>query len=209
MIKLLIDSQWEGFLTLKAAIVLAHQASVWCIGLAWKVRGFCKMLLRLLHESQPFFSFAIFRLLLTSLCLIFVGQTSLSCSKYHSKWWSHLASTGKRHMCLGFVLFELSLQFKTPEKCLYSWIECFWIVSVCRFGRIGRLVCRASLERSEVQIVAVNDPFLDADYMVKFVQYLAWLLTYCLNFNITSLALICKAFITFFWGSFLCKYAKI
>lgn len=33
------------------------------------------------------------------------------------------------------------------------------------FGRIGRLVCRASLERSEVQIVAVNDPFLDAEYM--------------------------------------------
>lgn len=33
------------------------------------------------------------------------------------------------------------------------------------FGRIGRLVCRASMERSDVQIVAVNDPFLDADYM--------------------------------------------
>jgi len=33
------------------------------------------------------------------------------------------------------------------------------------FGRIGRLVCRASLEREDAQVVAVNDPFLEASYM--------------------------------------------
>eukprot|EP01059_Diplonema_ambulator_P031883 TRINITY_DN5_c0_g2_i1.p1 TRINITY_DN5_c0_g2~~TRINITY_DN5_c0_g2_i1.p1 ORF type:complete len:335 (+),score=138.42 TRINITY_DN5_c0_g2_i1:54-1058(+) len=34
------------------------------------------------------------------------------------------------------------------------------------FGRIGRLVLRAALEHPEVQVVALNDPFIDAEYMV-------------------------------------------
>jgi hypothetical protein len=33
------------------------------------------------------------------------------------------------------------------------------------FGRIGRLVMRATLERDDVQVVAINDPFIDASYM--------------------------------------------
>ena len=37
---------------------------------------------------------------------------------------------------------------------------------LCRFGRIGRLVMRASLEHPEVTVVGVNDPFIDLDYMV-------------------------------------------
>lgn len=36
----------------------------------------------------------------------------------------------------------------------------------CRFGRIGRLVMRAAIQKGNVQVVAVNDPFLDVDYMV-------------------------------------------
>ena len=36
-----------------------------------------------------------------------------------------------------------------------------------RFGRIGRLVMRAALERGGVEVVGVNDPFLDVDYMVR------------------------------------------
>lgn len=35
------------------------------------------------------------------------------------------------------------------------------------FGRIGRLVMRAALERGGVEVVGVNDPFLDVDYMVR------------------------------------------
>lgn len=35
-----------------------------------------------------------------------------------------------------------------------------------RFGRIGRLVFRASLEKPECKVVAINDPFIDVDYMV-------------------------------------------
>ena len=37
----------------------------------------------------------------------------------------------------------------------------------CRFGRIGRLVLRAAL-KSGVSVVAVNDPFIDLQYMVCF-----------------------------------------
>ena len=37
-----------------------------------------------------------------------------------------------------------------------------------RFGRIGRLVLRASLEKSNCRVVAINDPFVEVDYMVIF-----------------------------------------
>jgi glyceraldehyde 3-phosphate dehydrogenase len=39
------------------------------------------------------------------------------------------------------------------------------------FGRIGRLVCRAALDNPEVQVKAINDPFMDLDYMVYMLQY--------------------------------------
>ena len=35
------------------------------------------------------------------------------------------------------------------------------------FGRIGRLVARVALQRNDVELVAVNDPFITNDYMVK------------------------------------------
>jgi len=43
-------------------------------------------------------------------------------------------------------------------------------VGINGFGRIGRLVLRASLERG-ANVVAVNDPFLDLDYMVYLFKY--------------------------------------
>jgi glyceraldehyde 3-phosphate dehydrogenase len=39
------------------------------------------------------------------------------------------------------------------------------------FGRIGRLVFRSTLSRDDVQVVAVNDPFIDLDYMVYMLKY--------------------------------------
>ncbi|KAM4641268.1 glyceraldehyde-3-phosphate dehydrogenase-like [Discoglossus pictus] len=39
------------------------------------------------------------------------------------------------------------------------------------FGRIGRLVTRAALESSKIKIVAINDPFIDLDYMVYMFKY--------------------------------------
>ncbi len=34
------------------------------------------------------------------------------------------------------------------------------------FGRIGRLVARVISDRDDIELVAVNDPFISAEYMV-------------------------------------------
>lgn len=39
-------------------------------------------------------------------------------------------------------------------------------LSPCRFGRIGRLVLRACLQKG-IKVVAINDPFIDLQYMVR------------------------------------------
>ncbi|MCL2666062.1 MAG: type I glyceraldehyde-3-phosphate dehydrogenase [Defluviitaleaceae bacterium] len=44
-------------------------------------------------------------------------------------------------------------------------------VGINGFGRIGRLVFRASLSQENVRVVAVNDPFIDLDYMVYMLKY--------------------------------------
>jgi len=38
-------------------------------------------------------------------------------------------------------------------------------IGINGFGRIGRMVLRASLARPEIQVVAVNDPFISPEYM--------------------------------------------
>ena len=44
-------------------------------------------------------------------------------------------------------------------------------VGINGFGRIGRLVFRSALERDDIEVVGLNDPFLDADYMAYLVNY--------------------------------------
>lgn len=44
-------------------------------------------------------------------------------------------------------------------------------VGINGFGRIGRLVCRAAFEHPEIEVVAVNDPFIDLKYMVYMFKY--------------------------------------
>lgn len=41
------------------------------------------------------------------------------------------------------------------------------ILLLFRFGRIGRLVTRAAAAGGKVEVVAINDPFIDLDYMVR------------------------------------------
>eukprot|EP01006_Ploeotia_vitrea_P063129 TRINITY_DN8498_c0_g1_i1.p1 TRINITY_DN8498_c0_g1~~TRINITY_DN8498_c0_g1_i1.p1 ORF type:complete len:404 (-),score=34.05 TRINITY_DN8498_c0_g1_i1:105-1316(-) len=63
------------------------------------------------------------------------------------------------------------------DPCAYlsSWVDNHK-PKVCRvgingFGRIGRLVVRAAAQHEEVQVVAVNDPFLDPEYMAYMFKY--------------------------------------
>ena len=44
-------------------------------------------------------------------------------------------------------------------------------VGINGFGRIGRLVFRAAVANPEIQVVGINDPFIDLDYMVYMVRY--------------------------------------
>ena len=44
-------------------------------------------------------------------------------------------------------------------------------VGINGFGRIGRLVFRAALEKEGVDVVAVNDPFIDINYMKYMLTY--------------------------------------
>ena len=44
-------------------------------------------------------------------------------------------------------------------------------IGINGFGRIGKLTFQAALAKDEVEIVAINDPFISADYMVYMVKY--------------------------------------
>jgi glyceraldehyde 3-phosphate dehydrogenase len=44
-------------------------------------------------------------------------------------------------------------------------------IGINGFGRIGRLVARAASQNPDVELVAVNDPFMDVDYMVYLFRY--------------------------------------
>ncbi len=44
-------------------------------------------------------------------------------------------------------------------------------VGINGFGRIGRLVFRASVDNPEVDVVGINDPFIDLEYMVYMLTY--------------------------------------
>ena len=45
-------------------------------------------------------------------------------------------------------------------------------IGINGFGRIGRLVFRAAIAQPDkFEIVAINDPFLDAEYMAYMVKY--------------------------------------
>jgi len=44
-------------------------------------------------------------------------------------------------------------------------------IGINGFGRIGRLVLRVALSREDIQVVAINDPFIDAKYMAYMFKY--------------------------------------
>ncbi|PQM40134.1 glyceraldehyde-3-phosphate dehydrogenase GAPC2 cytosolic isoform X2 [Prunus yedoensis var. nudiflora] len=44
-------------------------------------------------------------------------------------------------------------------------------IGINGFGRIGRLVARVALQRDDVELVAVNDPFINIEYMSYMFKY--------------------------------------
>ena len=44
-------------------------------------------------------------------------------------------------------------------------------IGINGFGRIGRLVFRATVDNPNVQVVGINDPFIDPDYMAYMLRY--------------------------------------
>ncbi|KAI3956243.1 hypothetical protein MKW92_008365 [Papaver armeniacum] len=44
-------------------------------------------------------------------------------------------------------------------------------IGINGFGRIGRLVARVALQRDDVELVAINDPFITTDYMAYMFKY--------------------------------------
>jgi len=44
-------------------------------------------------------------------------------------------------------------------------------VGINGFGRIGRLVCRAATHNPDTEVVAINDPFMDIEYMAYLFKY--------------------------------------
>ncbi len=45
-------------------------------------------------------------------------------------------------------------------------------IGINGFGRIGRMVLRASLDRDDIEVVAVNDPFIPPEFGVQQVPVL-------------------------------------
>ena len=44
-------------------------------------------------------------------------------------------------------------------------------IGINGFGRIGRLVLRAAMKLDGVEVVGINDPFMDPEYMVYMLRY--------------------------------------
>ena len=71
------------------------------------------------------------------------------------------------------------------------------------FGRIGRLVARVALQRDDVELVAINDPFITTDYMVTIYLFI---FIFAAVFGFLLLLMI------FFWGglqTYMFKYDTV
>ena len=44
-------------------------------------------------------------------------------------------------------------------------------IAINGFGRIGRMVAKITLDRDDVEVVAINDPFISPDYMAYMLKY--------------------------------------
>ncbi|KAK7396420.1 hypothetical protein VNO78_17418 [Psophocarpus tetragonolobus] len=78
-------------------------------------------------------------------------------------------------MQLTTAFFSFPLHSLSPDLTFFFPLSSFFFsfhgsgkvkIGINGFGRIGRLVARVTLERDDVELVAVNDPFITTDYML-------------------------------------------
>ncbi|KAI6228282.1 Glyceraldehyde-3-phosphate dehydrogenase [Aphelenchoides besseyi] len=58
-------------------------------------------------------------------------------------------------------------------------------VGINGFGRIGRLVTRAAIEKDTVEVVAVNDPFIDLEYEKDSIKNVVFYMVYLFKYDST------------------------
>ena len=66
-------------------------------------------------------------------------------------------------------------------------------IGINGFGRIGRMVMRASLQRDDIEVVAVND-LLDLDHLAYLLKYDSWFVN---TMNITKSCSDCESITNF------------
>ncbi len=92
------------------------------------------------------------------------GSSALSCVVHHSdkKYLLGCSICHPKTLAEDFVTTTILTQAMTEQAMSIP-------IGVNGFGRIGRLVTRAAFsnEKANCRVVAVNDPFIDLDYMVN------------------------------------------
>ena len=72
---------------------------------------------------------------------------------------------------LGLFLVEFSVSYSLKHTNIQTYNMSVINVGINGFGRIGRLVMRAAASRPNINVVAVNDPFISPDYMEYMYKY--------------------------------------
>ena len=66
---------------------------------------------------------------------------------------------------------SFSLQNSNFKSSLFKMTNSPVRIGINGFGRIGRLVCRSACKNPLTVVAAINDPFMDLDYMVYLFQH--------------------------------------